>query len=263
MAIKTVIFDLDDTLLWDKKSIADAFAKTCAQAAQKYPQIESATLEEYVRNAARALYEGYETYDYTVQIGINPFEGLWGHFDDPTEDFQKMKAIVPTYRADSWTAGLKEYGIDYAAFGQELGEKFVENRIASPCLYDETYQVLDDLKERYQLILLTNGAPSLQNKKLEITPELVPYFDKIIISGDFGIGKPDASIFEHVLTFADGNEEECIMVGDNLMTDILGSSRVNMRNVWINREDKAPSDVVAPTYEIDTLTKLKPLIESL
>lgn len=263
MAIKTVIFDLDDTLLWDKKSIADAFAKTCAQAAQKYPQIDVTTLEDYVRNAARELYEGYETYDYTVQIGINPFEGLWGHFDDPTEDFQKMKAIVPAYRSDAWTAGLKAYGIDDTTFGQELGEKFVENRIASPCVYDETYLVLDSLKEDYQLVLLTNGAPSLQNKKLEITPELVPYFDKIIISGDFGIGKPDASIFEHVLTFAEGNAEECIMVGDNLMTDILGSSRVNMRNVWINREDKAPSDVVAPTYEVDALTKLKPLIESL
>lgn len=263
MAIKTVIFDLDDTLLWDKKSIADAFAKTCVQAAQKYPQIDGAKLEDYVRSAARTLYEGYETYDYTVQIGINPFEGLWGHFDDPTEDFQKMKAIVPTYRRDAWVAGLKEYGIDDTAFGHELGEKFVENRIASPCVYDETYAVLDSLKEDYQLILLTNGAPSLQNKKLEITPELVPYFDKIIISGDFGIGKPDASIFEYVLTFSEGNAEECIMVGDNLMTDILGSSRVNMRNVWINREDKAPNDVVVPTYEIDTLTKLKPLIDSL
>ena len=60
MAIKTVIFDLDDTLLWDKKSIADAFAKTCVQAAQKYPQIDGAKLEDYVRSAARTLYEGYE-----------------------------------------------------------------------------------------------------------------------------------------------------------------------------------------------------------
>lgn len=263
MTIKTVIFDLDDTLLWDKKSIADAFAKTCVYAAEKYAQIEPATLEAYVREAARALYEGYETYDYTVQIGINPFEGLWGHFDDPTDGFQQMKVVVPQYRRDAWTQGLAKYGIEDAAFGAELGEKFIAFRIESPCVYEETYAVLDALKDQYQLILLTNGAPSLQNKKLEITPELVPYFDKIIISGDFGIGKPDKSIFEHVLTFAKGNADECIMVGDNLMTDILGSSRVNMRNVWINREDKAPSDVVTPTYEIDTLTKLQPLLASL
>ena len=28
-------------------------------------------------------------------IGINPFEGLWGTFDDPGNSFQKMKEIVP------------------------------------------------------------------------------------------------------------------------------------------------------------------------
>ena len=32
--IKAIIFDLDDTLLWDKKSVATAFRKTCEQAAQ-------------------------------------------------------------------------------------------------------------------------------------------------------------------------------------------------------------------------------------
>ena len=39
-------------------------------------------------------------------IGINPFEGLWGTFDDAGESFQKMKGIVPTYRREAWTRGL-------------------------------------------------------------------------------------------------------------------------------------------------------------
>ena len=90
MTIKTIIFDLDDTLLWDQKSVKTAFEKTCEYAATKY-EVAPATLEEAVRAAARTLYEGYETYDYTVLIGINPFEGLWGTFDDPTDSFQKMK----------------------------------------------------------------------------------------------------------------------------------------------------------------------------
>lgn len=33
MTIKTIVFDLDDTLLWDEKSIATAFERTCHEAA--------------------------------------------------------------------------------------------------------------------------------------------------------------------------------------------------------------------------------------
>lgn len=262
MSINTIIFDLDDTLLWDKKSVKTAFEKTCEYAATLH-NVNPAELEEAVRKEARALYEGYETYDYTVLIGINPFEGLWGTFDDPTEHFQKMKNIVPGYRAEAWTKGLAALGIDDAQLGAELGERFVAERKVSPFLYEDTFDVLDKLKGKYQLVLLTNGAPSLQNLKLEITPEIVPYFDHIIISGDFGKGKPDASIFEYVMEKASITADDAIMVGDNLNTDILGSSRVGMRNVWINRENNAPNGVVTPTYEVDSLTALLELVNKL
>ncbi|MGN4127346.1 HAD family hydrolase [Lysinibacillus sphaericus] len=262
MSINTIIFDLDDTLLWDKKSVKTAFEKTCEYAATVHT-VDPIDLEEAVRKAARTLYEGYETYDYTVLIGINPFEGLWGTFDDTTDSFQKMKEIVPGYRTEAWTKGLATLGIDDAKLGAELGERFVAERKVAPFLYEDTFAVLDELKGKYQLILLTNGAPSLQNLKLEITPEIAPYFDHIIISGDFGKGKPDASIFEHVLEKAGITADESIMVGDNLNTDILGSSRVGMRNVWINRENNVLNGAVTPTYEADSLTALLKLVNKL
>lgn len=262
MTIKTIIFDLDDTLLWDQKSVKTAFEKTCEYASIKYDVIP-AVLEESVRAAARELYQGYATYDYTVMIGINPFEGLWGTFDDPTPQFQQMKEIVPGYRTAAWTNGLKALGIEDEIFGAELGERFVAERKVAPFLYEDTFAVLDELKGKYQLVLLTNGAPSLQHLKLEITPEIAPYFDHIIISGDFGKGKPDASIFEYVMETTNVTAEDGIMVGDNLMTDILGSSRVGMRNVWINREDKPQNPDVTPTYEVPSLTAFLELLKGL
>ncbi|MGN7479118.1 HAD family hydrolase [Solibacillus silvestris] len=262
MAIKTIIFDLDDTLLFDQKSVKTAFEKTCEYAAAKR-NVDPGELEEAVRSAARVLYESYPTYDYTVLIGINPFEGLWGTFDDPTPQFLQMKEIVPAYRAQAWTDGLAAVGVEDADLGAELGERFVEERKKSPFFYDDTFAVLDELKGKYQLVLLTNGAPSLQNLKLEITPEIVPYFDHIVISGDFGKGKPDASIFEFVMDKAQVTKDEAIMVGDNLMTDILGSSRVGMQNVWINREDKRKNPDIAPTYEVTSLTEFLQLLKAL
>ncbi|KGR75759.1 HAD family hydrolase [Ureibacillus sinduriensis] len=262
MSVNTIIFDLDDTLLWDKQSIKTAFEKTCAYAHEKCG-VDPAKLEEAVRLEARKLYESYETYDYTVLIGINPFEGLWGTFDDSTDSFQKMKEIIPTYRKEAWTKGLMVLGIEEPTLGAELGERFVEERKKSPFVYEDTYAVLDALKHDYQLVLLTNGAPSLQNLKLEITPEILPYFDHVIISGDFGKGKPDPELFEFMMAKAGITAKEGIMVGDNLNTDIKGSASVGMRNVWINRESNVNDGEIEPTYEVTSLTEFVELMKSL
>ncbi|WP_174727830.1 HAD family hydrolase [Mesobacillus harenae] len=259
--IKAVFFDLDDTLLWDQKSVKEAFVATC-KVAEERVGTDHEKLEEAVRDAARALYSSYETYPFTQMIGINPFEGLWGNFLDDQEDFKKMKEIVPTYRKEAWTTGLKTLGIDDAVFGAELAERFPQERRKLPFVYEETFETLDGLKETYQLLLLTNGSPDLQKTKLEITSELVPYFDKIVISGDFGRGKPDPTIFEHALSLMNMNKDEVIMVGDNLMTDILGANRAGIKTVWINRHDKEPNDVI-PTYEIKHLEELFPILEDM
>ncbi|MFB5284517.1 HAD family hydrolase [Peribacillus sp. Hz7] len=259
--VKAVFFDLDDTLLWDQKSVKEAFVATCLVAKEKYG-VDVEEFEEAVRKEARELYASYETYEFTQMIGINPFEGLWGNFLDDTDDFRKMAEIVPTYRTEAWTRGLKALGIDDEAFGSELAERFPAERRKKPFIYDETFTVLDELKGKYKLLLLTNGSPDLQNTKLTITPELVPYFDEIIISGAFGRGKPDQTIFEHALERIGLNKDEVIMVGDNLMTDILGASRTGIKSVWINRHNKERNEVV-PDYEIIHLEELYPILEEL
>jgi len=258
--MKAIFFDLDDTLLWDKKSVETAFQKTCAYAASKV-NVDAASLEIAVREEASSLYDTYETRPFTQMIGINPFEGLWGTFDDPSEDFQKMKAIIPEYQKQAWTSGLKKLGIDDEALGAELATYFPSMRKESPYIYEETFEVLDQLKGKYTLLLMTNGSPSLQNTKLEISPEIAPYFDHILISGAFGRGKPDPSIFEHALDLVGITADEALMVGDNLMTDILGSSKVGMQSVWINRENKPANEEIKPTYTIENLRELLAIVE--
>ncbi|MFZ7946816.1 HAD family hydrolase [Neobacillus sp. 19] len=260
--IKAIFFDLDDTLLWDQKSVKEAFAATC-KVAEDRCGIDTDQLEEAVREAARKLYASYEFYSFTQMIGINPFEGLWGNFLDENHDhFKKMQETVPTYRKDAWTKGLLTLGIDDPALGLELAERFPQERRKAPFVYEESFKTLDALNDHYQLLLLTNGSPDLQNTKLEITPELVPYFDHIVISGDFGKGKPDPSIFEHALSLLSLKKEEVIMVGDNLMTDILGANRAGIKTVWINRHNKVRNEVI-PSFEIQHLEELFPILENL
>ncbi|MCM3768704.1 HAD family hydrolase [Neobacillus niacini] len=259
--IKAIFFDLDDTLLWDQKSVKEAFVATCRVAQERFG-LDPDLLEDQVRESARKLYSSYETYEFTQMIGINPFEGLWGNFFDDQDEFRKMKELVPGYRKDAWTAGLKALGVDDPDFGHELGERFPQERRKSPFVYEETFATLDALKGNYQLLLLTNGSPDLQNTKLTITPELAPYFDHIVISGDYGRGKPDPGIFEHALSQIGLQKEDVIMVGDNLMTDILGANRAGIKSVWINRHNKERNEII-PTYEIHHLQELFAILKEL
>ena len=256
--ITTLFFDLDDTLLWDKKSIEMAFQATC----QHVKELDPNVLEQAVRNEARKLYESYPTYPFTQMIGINPFEGLWGTFNDAGEDFGKMYQLMPEYQKAAWTNGLKACGIDNPTLGDTLAKQFIKERLNHPYVYPETFDVLDQLKDKYQLLLLTNGAPSLQNTKLTLTPEIAERFNHIVISGDFGRGKPDPKIFEYALNKARVTAEEVMMIGDNLMTDILGANRTGIKNIWINHH-KQTADNVIPTYQVDRLKEIIPIIESI
>ena len=258
--MKALFFDLDDTLLWDKKSVETAFLKTCTYAASK-TGIDTSCLEKAVREEAEQLYDTYETRPFTKMIGINPFEGLWGTFDDPGEDFQKMKALIKDYQVDAWTGGLRKLGVEDKKLGMELAVYFPVMRKESPFVYEDTFEILAYLKGKYTLLLMTNGSPSLQNTKLSITPQIATYFDHIVISGAFGKGKPDPSIFIHALELASVSKEEALMIGDNLMTDILGASQAGIKSVWINRENKTPSTEVTPTYTITSLKELLGILE--
>ena len=259
--VKAIMFDLDDTLLWDQKSVQEAFNATCALAADKY-QIDPKQLENAVREEAVKLYSSYETFPFTQMIGINPFEGLWGDFEDQHEQFQKMAQIMPLYRRDAWTNGLKVLGIEDVQLGEELAGTFPKERRKHPFIYEDTFEVLDQLKGRVKLLLLTNGSPQLQRTKLEITPEIAPYFDHIVISGNFGQGKPAPELFEYAVGLLEVEKKDVLMVGDNLMTDILGANRAGIQSVWVNRHQKT-TDQVEPTYEIKKLTDLMNLLKEI
>jgi putative hydrolase of the HAD superfamily len=260
MAKKAVLFDLDDTLLWDDRSVKESFEATCRYASEK-TGVDPDQLEEAVRREARALYESYDTFPFTKMIGINPFEGLWANFlEGEQAEFRKLQELAPGYRKAAWTRGLQSLGVEDEALGTELAEKFPAERRSRPHIYEETFRLLASLKGKYKLLLLTNGSPDLQREKLAGVPELAPYFDHIIISGEFGEGKPSANIFKHALTMLGIDPEDGIMVGDKLTTDILGANTIGMTSVWINRHGAIRTDEIIPTHEIKQLEQLHDLL---
>lgn len=260
MAIKAVCFDLDDTLLWDERSVREAFEATCLRA-KDAAGTDPAKLEQAVRKEARELYESYETFPFTKMIGINPFEGLWANFTAGEQpEFRQLEQLAPVYRKESWRRGLLALGVDDDVLAGELAEQFGRERRSRPHVYEETFTILNELKGNVKLLLLTNGCPALQQEKLDGVPELAGYFDEIVISGAFGKGKPDSTIFRHAVERLGVEPEDSLMVGDKLTTDICGGLSVGMTTVWVNRDGKSNTDEIVPDYEIQHLSQLHDII---
>ncbi|GAB2022816.1 HAD family hydrolase [Pseudolactococcus yaeyamensis] len=261
MTVKTIFFDLDDTLLSDEQAVQLAIDRTTAFLVSKYPRVKAQEFELALKNRAVTLFDTYAIYDFTVQIGISPFEALWGEFTDGTLRFPELVAVVKTYRQQVWTMALADVGISDNRLAKLISLMFAVIRIENSVPYEDTYTALEALYERYQLVLLTNGAPSLQQLKLEKAPRLRKYFKKIIISGDFGQGKPAPELFNFALYRAQADKSTSLMVGDQLFTDILGANAVGMKSVWINRKDASQSEVAQPDYTVKSLTEIVGLLE--
>ncbi|MBH5316978.1 HAD-IA family hydrolase [Paenibacillus sp. GSMTC-2017] len=105
-------------------------------------------------------------------------------------------------------------------------------------------KVLEQLKKHAIGIGLISNWDASARKVLE-EGELLPYFDHIVISSEIGVEKPTEEIFLRAMRLAGLSPEECLYVGDNYYDDVVGSARVGMDSVLINRFG---------TYGIEELT---------
>jgi putative hydrolase of the HAD superfamily len=63
------------------------------------------------------------------------------------------------------------------------------------------------------------------------------HFGIVLVSGEFGVRKPDPKIFQTAYERLQVQPEDCLMVGDNLTADIEGARNVGMQAVWMSKEN--------------------------
>lgn len=83
-------------------------------------------------------------------------------------------------------------------------------------LSDSVEEVLKELKKHYLLGVLSNGSSKSQHAKLHHTG-LEKYFDCVIVSGDYGIDKPNPEIFQIACDKLGTKQNETAMVGDTFL----------------------------------------------
>ena len=216
--IRVALFDLDDTLFAHREAVERGLA---AHRAALGGAIAAA--DDAAEN--RRWYELEERHYH---------EYLAGELDFLGQRRARARSFVTPYglvlatdsEADAW---FDSYLVHY------------ENNWT---LHDDTLPCLDALTrvdDPCRIGLITNGDIDFQTAKLRGTG-LLPRIEHIVASGDVGVAKPDAAIFDHACRVFGVSPGEAAYIGDRLTTDALGASAAGLLGVWLDRAGTATGE---------------------
>ncbi len=120
-------------------------------------------------------------------------------------------------------------------------------------LVDGCIDVLDNLKSKYTLHILSNGYAKIQAKKLK-NSRIDSYFDKVITNDIANFRKPEKGIFDYSLSRTKSISNEALMIGDSYLADILGAKNAGWDTVHFL--EKHSDEENLSTLKIKHLTEL-------
>lgn len=226
--IKFVFLDLDDTILDFHKAERIALSKTL-RAFGAEPEEHLLHRYHLINNAHWEMLERGELTRQQVLVGR--FDVLFRELGRP----QDPAAIARCYEEN---LGIGHYFLPGAL------------------------EAVKSLKEKYHLYLASNGTASVQRSRLT-SAGLYPYFDDIFISQEMGADKPSRAYFDRCFErIPDFRPDQAVMVGDSLTSDMAGGRNAGLRTIWVNPDHLGCPDP-GPDYEIESITQLEALLETL
>jgi len=219
MKYQWILFDADETLFH-----FDAFAGLQLMFSRFNQQFERQHYQDY-QNTNLALWDAYQAGKINAQQLQEQRFAHWAN-----------KLAVPA---------------------QHLNQAFLE-AMADICkLLPGAKDLLDSLKDKVKLGIITNGFTALQQIRLERTG-LSGYFQTLVISEQVGVAKPDKAIFEHAFEqMQQPNRQQVLMVGDNPHSDIQGGINAGIDTCWLNREQQPLPQGIQPKHQVTSLQELQ------
>jgi len=245
MALDTVIFDFDDTLIdWSG-------CKTT------WPELTITHLDpviDYLLNEGYALPEKTAAHKQYYETIIS----AW----DNARKTGVAVSVVNVFKQclQLWNVPVDVLAAVMHVYARAGGVGVVDG----VKLYDETIPVLDYLKANgYKIGLVTNSMSTMKMRDVELREYgIIDYFDARVTSGDVGYIKPDPRIYNHIMELLGTDKDHAIFVGDRPSADILGANRVGMASVWMK-----PAHInhdlcdAKPDYTINRLDQLLSILE--
>jgi putative hydrolase of the HAD superfamily len=227
MALRALLFDLDDTLIPEAPAITAGYE---AVAERVWGQSTPERVRQ-LSDAAHAVWRAGAPREYRKRVHFSLGEGLHGEFVAAGPEPDRLRQFIPRLHAEAFAAALPDEHRDRSV---ELVELWRRARISALSPYPETREVLAELGSRMPLALVTNGAARLQRAKL-VQTQLERHFDVIVDSETVGIGKPSPEMFQVALRTLGVAGGDVAMVGNDLGRDVAGARAAGVQPIWVHR----------------------------
>ena len=221
--ITDVFFDLDHTL-WDfDKNSEMAFDRIFKA---KFPEIKTEDFIEKYIPINQSCWKLYQNDEIThVELRYN-----------------RLKLSFDALNCEMSDENINEISNDYIEFLTDNNH-----------LFDGAIEVLEYLKPKYRLHIITNGFAKVQDKKIN-NAMLSGYFNTITNSELAGVKKPNSIIFDYAVNLARASKENSIMIGDCLDADVNGALNAGLDAIFFNEKK---IDVAQNIKQINHLLELK------
>lgn len=166
--------------------------------------------------------------------------------------YRENRITKENLRAKRFADTLLYFGVDDAGLAAQIGEDYVSNSPYRTELFPNVFEILDYLKSKYELHIITNGFEEVQHIKMKQSM-LTEHFREVITSEKAGEKKPHPQIFEHAVGKVGVTAQECVMIGDDLLCDIEGAIDFGMQAIYFNPNNKK--------HEVGVLADVQDLIE--
>ena len=218
--IKTVWFDLDDTLI-------DFRTNSRAALRIVYDSVEPIRL---LFADAEAWTERYEFHNHR----------LW-------DQYSRAEIDRDTLRMERFRHPLAEAGMTDAEarrLSEFLDTYYLDRLAEQKNLIPGAIELIDAIKNRWPDIrigVLSNGFADVQHRKIR-NAGLQDKIDLTVLSDDIDVNKPDRRLFEHAARMAASEQPDSnLLIGDNPTTDIAGALCAGWHAVWLDRNGDAPA----------------------
>lgn len=221
------------------------------------------TLYDFTSNSTDAYREVYAFMEYGrwFRSFEHYYEIYWARNKELWVLYADSKITKEQLNAERYTHPLRVMGVpDADAVGARFWEESMKRLPLGARLMPHAREVLEYLKPRYRIYILSNGFAELQSRKMQ-SAGIAHYFDGVVLSEDIGVNKPHRAIFDHALRVAGVTADRALMIGDNYEVDIKGACGAGIDQVFYNVSGVDISgEALAPTYIISSLLELKEIV---
>lgn len=158
--------------------------------------------------------------------------------------------------------GFSDVGIEINREDARNFYKLYKNHLYSMKLNPQVTAMLDFAKTHFnKLGIITNGHGEHQRNKIKsLGLENWISSDLIIISGEHGCPKPDKRLFKIAEEKSGEQAENLLIIGDSFQNDILPASELGWHTIWINLYGE---DYTPPEYGVKEIAEITEILKSL